>query len=196
MTEDEILNFIIKQADESSELRKKVGRELGPQLKEMADLMRGVIGSGRKILICGNGGSAGDSQHFAAEMIVRLTAERNRPSLPALALTTDSSILTATGNDFGFDQIFSRQIEGLGNAGDILLVISTSGNSANAVKAVEAARAKNMLVAGLLGGDGGQVGRLADKTLIVPHHQVQKIQEEHIFLIHLLVELIESDLFR
>jgi len=196
MTEDEVLNYIIKQADESSELRKKVGRELGPKLKKMADLMRGVIGSGGKILICGNGGSAADSQHLAAEMIVRLTAERNRPSLPALALTTDSSVLTAAGNDFGFDQIFSRQVEGMGVTGDILLVISTSGNSQNLINAAETARAKKMLIAGLLGGDGGKLGQLADKALIVPHNQVQKIQEEHIFLIHLLVELIESDLFR
>lgn len=195
MTDEKRLEYIIKQADESADLRKKVGRDLGEKLIEMADMMRGILGAGGKILICGNGGSAADSQHMAAEMIVRLTSKRNRQSLPAIALTTDTSVMTAAGNDYGFDYIFSRQVEGLGNQGDMLLTISTSGNSPNLINAAKTARERGMLIGALLGGDGGQIAPMADKSIIIPHTSVQKIQEEQIFIIHLLVEFVESDLF-
>jgi len=188
--------MVIKEAEQSSALRRTVGQSLAEPLVELANNIAAVLGSGHKLLICGNGGSAADSSHMAAEMIVRLTGERNRASLPAISLTADTSILTAAGNDFGFEHIFARQIEGLGQQGDMLLVISTSGNSANLISAVEAARGKRMLIAALLGGDGGKIAPLADKKLIIPHSSVQRIQEEQIFLIHLLVELIESDLFQ
>jgi len=196
MTNEERVQMVIKEAEQSSALRRTVGQSLAEPLVELANNIAAVLGSGHKLLICGNGGSAADSSHMAAEMIVRLTGERNRASLPAISLTADTSILTAAGNDFGFEHIFARQIEGLGQRGDMLLVISTSGNSANLISAVEAAREKRMLIAALLGGDGGKIAPLADKKLIIPHSSVQRIQEEQIFLIHLLVELIESDLFQ
>jgi len=196
MTNEERVQMVIKEAEQSSALRRTVGQSLAEPLVELANNIAAVLGSGHKLLICGNGGSAADSSHMAAEMIVRLTGERNRASLPAISLTADTSILTAAGNDFGFEHIFARQIEGLGQQGDMLLVISTSGNSANLISAVEAAREKRMLIAALLGGDGGKIAPLADKKLIIPHSSVQRIQEEQIFLIHLLVELIESDLFQ
>jgi len=194
MTNEERIQMVLKNAEQSSTLRRAVGQTLAEPLVELANNIAAVIGSGRKLLICGNGGSAADSSHMAAEMIVRLTGERNRPSLPAIALTTDTSIMTAAGNDFGFERIFSRQVEGLGRQGDMLLVISTSGNSINLIRAAETAREKRMLIAALLGGDGGKIGPMADKKLIIPHRSVQRIQEEQIFLIHLLVELIEGDL--
>jgi D-sedoheptulose 7-phosphate isomerase len=195
MNQEDRVNYIIKQAEEAAKLRRKVGRDLAEKLIDLADVARGVIGTGGKLLICGNGGSAADSSHMAAEMIVRLTAERNRQSLPAIALTADTAVITATANDFGFENIFARQIEGLGHTGDMLLLISTSGNSPNLIKAAEVARVRGLIIAALLGGDGGKVAAAADKTLIVPSTSVQRIQEEQIFLIHLLVELIESDLY-
>jgi D-sedoheptulose 7-phosphate isomerase len=195
MNQEDRINYIIKQAEGAAKLRRKVGRDLAEKLVDLADAARGVIGAGGKLMICGNGGSAADSSHMAAEMIVRLTAERNRQSLPAIALATDNAIITAAANDFGFENIFARQIEGLGRTGDMLLLISTSGNSPNLIKAAEVARARGLIIAALLGGDGGKVAAAVDKTLIVPSTSVQRIQEEQIFLIHLLVELIESDLY-
>jgi len=195
MNGEQKIELILKAARESATLRRTVAENLSEGLVDLANVISGVFGSGGKLLICGNGGSAADSSHMAGELIVRLTADRNRQSLPAIALNADTSILTATGNDYGFDSVFSRQVLGLGNQGDMLFIISTSGNSANLIKAAEAAREKKMLIAALLGGDGGSVAPLADKKLIVPHSSTQRIQEEHIFLIHILVELIESDLF-
>ncbi len=195
MNKKDRIKMIMKEAGEAAELRKMVGETLAEPLVDLANTCSGVIGSGGKILICGNGGSAADSSHMAAEMIVRLTSSRNRQSLPAISLTADASIMTAAGNDFGFERIFARQVEGLGNKNDLLLLISTSGNSPNLLRAAETAREKGMRTAALLGGDGGKLGALIESRLIIPHHSVQRIQEEQIFLIHLLVELIESDLF-
>ena len=195
MNDDKRIQYIIKAADESALLRRAVGQSLAKLLVELADIFSGVIGSGGKILICGNGGSAADSSHMAAEMIVRLTSARNRQSLPAIALTTDTAVMTATSNDYGFDKIFARQVDGLGKKGDILLLISTSGNSANLLEATKAAKEIGILTAALLGNDGGKLAPFVDKAIIVPHNSVQRIQEEQIFLIHLLVEMIESVLF-
>jgi len=186
--------LIEKAVAESTQLRRLTTESLSETIVELAVTISGVIGSGGKLLICGNGGSASDSSHMATELVVRLTSQRNRQALPAIALTADTSILTACGNDYGFDQIFARQVQGLGKAGDILILISTSGNSANLIRAAETAREMKMLTVGLLGGDGGKLLPLCDKKLIVPHSSTQRIQEEHIFLIHLLVELIEGDL--
>jgi D-sedoheptulose 7-phosphate isomerase len=171
-----------------------VGEVLAEALVDLSNTMSGIIGAGGRIFICGNGGSAAESSHMAAEMIVRLTSLRNRQALPAMALTADTAVLTAAGNDFGFENIFARQIQGLGGTGDMLLLLSTSGDSADLLRAAEAARGRGMLIAALLGGSGGRLASIVDKKLIVPHKSVQRIQEEHIFLIHLLVELIESDL--
>jgi D-sedoheptulose 7-phosphate isomerase len=195
MKKEERIKLVIKAAEESSQLRLKTGVLLADDLEMLSSEIAGVIRGGGKILICGNGGSAADSSHMAAEMIVRLTSKRNRESMPAIALNADSAILTAAGNDFGFEQIYARQVQGLGNKGDILIIISTSGNSANLVAAAKAAKEKGLITVGLLGGDGGQLAEMVDRKLIVPHNLVQRIQEEQIFMIHLMVELIESELF-
>ncbi len=194
MNNDFSRKLIETAAAESSQLRRLTAESLSEAIVELAETISGVIGSGGKLLICGNGGSAGDSSHMATELIVRLTSQRNRQALPAIALTADTSILTACGNDYGFEQIFARQVQGLGKPGDVLILISTSGNSANLIKAAESAREMKLLTVGLLGGNGGKLLPLCDKKLIIPHISTQRIQEEHIFLIHLLVELIESDL--
>ncbi|GAB4342839.1 MAG: D-sedoheptulose 7-phosphate isomerase [Calditrichia bacterium] len=148
-----------------------------------------------KIMICGNGGSAADAQHIAAELVVRLKSSNNRPAIPALALSVDTSIITAGGNDFGFDHIFSRQIEALGNHGDVLLAISTSGNSPNVVEAVNMAHEKGMYVIGLLGKDGGKLKKLVDLPIIVPSADTARVQESHIMIGHLFCDLIEREIF-
>lgn len=146
--------------------------------------------SGGKLLICGNGGSAADSQHIAAELVGRFLADR--PGYAAIALTTNSSVLTAVGNDYGFDAIFARQVQALGRPGDVLLVISTSGNSQNCIEAVTAARDQDMRVHGFLGCDGGALKPLVDSALVAPSDQTPKIQELHITLGHLLCMILES----
>ena len=143
-----------------------------------------------KLLICGNGGSAADSQHFAAELVGRFIKERR--ALPAIALTANSSNLTAIGNDFGFDKVFERQVEGLGKKEDLLVVISTSGNSENLVKAVKKAQEIGMDTIALLGKNGGKLKGMCKNEIIVPSGDTQRIQEMHIFIIHLLCELIEE----
>ena len=188
------LQRLIKSADDSALLRKATVELLGPEIIDLAAIISGVIGSGGKLMLAGNGGSAADASHFAGEMIVRLSSERNRQSLPAIALNTDTTILTAAANDYGFENIFARQIEGLGQKGDMLFVISTSGNSPNLIKAVQTARTRKILTTGLLGSNGGKLAKMVDRPLIVPHTSTQRVQEEHIFIIHILVELIEGDL--
>jgi len=149
-----------------------------------------VMARGRKILICGNGGSAADAQHFAAEIVCRL--EINRPARPALALTTDTSILTATANDFNFDTIYSRQIDALGRPGDALIGLSTSGESNNIAAATGAARRQEMTTVILTGKTAGQLKNVADHTIIVPADNTQRIQEAHIFILHLWARQIEQ----
>lgn len=195
MTQQEALLEMIKRAEESCVLRKAVVDQLGQQVLDFAGVMSGVIGSGGKILIAGNGGSASMSCHFAAELVVRLTSERNRQALPAISLSADLATITAAGNDYGFENIFSRQVEALGRQGDMLIVMSTSGNSENLVRAVATARQNQVITAGLLGGDGGLLLKQVDKPLLVPHPMTQRIQEEHLFLIHHIVELVEQGLF-
>jgi len=195
MKQQEALLELVKRAEEAGALRKAMVEQLGNQVLELAGVMSGVIGSGGKILVGGNGGSASMSCHFAAELVVRLSAERNRTALPAISLTSDMAIITACGNDYGFESIFARQVEALGHRGDLLMVLSTSGNSENLIRAVATARQKQVITAGLLGGDGGQLAKQVDKPLVIPHSSTQRIQEEHLFLIHQLVELAERDLF-
>jgi D-sedoheptulose 7-phosphate isomerase len=194
MNRDERLALVHTYGNDAALLRKAVVKDLAGPICDMANRISGVLGSSGKLLIAGNGGSAADASHFAAEMIVRLTSERSRQSLPALCLNVDPSVMTAAANDFGYESIFSRQVEGLGNKGDLLIVISTSGNSPNLIKAAQTARDKGILATGLLGGTGGELKGLTDSPLIIPHMSTQRIQEEHIFIIHLLVELVESDL--
>ena len=195
MNQNDALIELIRQAEEAGELRKATVDQLGHKMLELSGVMSGVIGSHGKILIAGNGGSASMSSHFAAELVVRLTSDRNREALPALALTADMAVITAAGNDFGFENIFARQIEALGHRGDMLIVMSTSGNSENLLRAVSTARQKQVITVGLLGGDGGLLGKQVDKALIVPNRSTQRIQEEHLFMSHQLVEMVERDLF-
>jgi len=181
-------------AEETTLLRRAVVSDLGPDIIAQAARISAVIGSGGKLMIAGNGGSAADASHFAAEMVVRLTAQRNRQALPTLSLNVDPSVMTAAANDFGYDRIFARQVEALGHKNDLLYVISTSGNSPNLIEAVKTAHQRNILATGLLGGKGGELSKLVNRPLIIPHSSTQRIQEEHIFIIHLLVEMVESDL--
>jgi len=153
-----------------------------PEILRAAKELTATLESGNKILICGNGGSAADAQHFAAELVGRF--EKERASYPALALTTDSSALTAIGNDYGFERVFSRQVEGLGRKGDMLIVISTSGNSRNIHEAVRKAASVGMQTIGLLGRDGGSIKDDVDCPVIVPNARTARIQEAHSFILH------------
>jgi D-sedoheptulose 7-phosphate isomerase len=144
---------------------------------------------GGKLLVCGNGGSAADSQHIVAELVGRFLDERQ--AYAALALNTNSSTVTAVGNDYGYDHIFARQVQGLGNPGDVLLVISTSGNSANCIEAVDAARAGGLKTHGFLGGTGGRLKELVDGALVVPSDHTPRIQEIHITMGHVLCRILE-----
>jgi len=195
MSLQDALLHLKKQADQAGILRQAVVAQLGGQIYEMSTLVSGVIGSGGKILVAGNGGSATMASHFVAELVVRLTAARTRQSLPAIALSSDTAVVTAAANDFGYENIFARQIEGLGNRGDMLLALSTSGNSENLVRAVKTAKDKNILTTALLGGNGGKLAKMIERPLVVPHPSTQAVQEEHLFILHQLVEMIEKDLF-
>jgi D-sedoheptulose 7-phosphate isomerase len=165
------------------------------EIKQAASLLADTLQNGGKILLCGNGGSAADSQHIAAELVVRLRSHINRVALPAIALTVDTSILTAGGNDIGFDNVFSRQVEAYGNSNDTLVAISTSGNSENVLRAVYSAKKKGMRIIGLLGKDGGKIKDLCDISVVVPSSETARIQETHIFIAHLWCEAIEEILF-
>ncbi|MBF0123573.1 MAG: D-sedoheptulose 7-phosphate isomerase [Candidatus Omnitrophica bacterium] len=147
--------------------------------------------NGGKVLLCGNGGSAADSQHIAAEFIGRF--QRERKALPAIALTTDTSILTSLANDYSYDIVFSRQVEALGKKGDILIGISTSGKSANVIKAFEAAKKLGLMTVAFVGHDGGPMGKIADMAVIVPSKVTARIQESHIALFHALCEVVEDE---
>jgi D-sedoheptulose 7-phosphate isomerase len=151
-----------------------------------------ALGAGGKVLVCGNGGSAADSQHFVAELVGRFTRERR--AWPALALTTDTSILTAIGNDYGFDRVFARQVEAHGQPGDVLIGISTSGGSPDVLAAVDTARARGLVTIGLTGRDGGALGRAVDVHLNVPSPSTARTQEVHCTLLHVLCDLIEQEL--
>ncbi len=159
------------------------------------DMLSGCFKNGNKLLLCGNGGSAADCQHIATELMIRLNHHIQRPALPAIALTTDTSNLTAGGNDIGFENVFARNVEGLGNKGDFLLAISTSGNSPNVIKAVDMAHKKGMKVIGFLGGSGGKLKDLVDLPIIIPSSNVQRIQEGHITVAHIICELVEHKLY-
>ena len=159
----------------------------------LAQAIADAMKNGRKLMVAGNGGSAADAQHLVAEFVARLN--RDRPALPAIALTTDSSILTAIGNDFSFDNIFERQIEALGREGDVFLGISTSGNARNLIKAMHLCRARGVITAGYLGNRGGQLGALCDHTVIVPSTITMHIQEAHLALEHILCLAVERFYF-
>ncbi len=184
---------IISQLRTNREVSERIENELSPQIAELAIFLIETFRRGGKLLVMGNGGSAADSQHFAAEIVSRFRMER--PGLPAIALTTDSSILTAIGNDYGFDLIFRRQVEALAMSGDMVIGISTSGNSTNVKTALELARDKGCLTAALLGGDGGCIKGVCDLALVVPSDDTPRIQEGHIAIIHIVCDLVEKTMF-
>lgn len=171
------------------ELRKKIADIMIDDIEKAANMCLETIRSGGKILLMGNGGSAADAQHIAAELVGRYLLERN--AIPAIALSTDTSIITAIGNDYGYNIIFERQIEALGRENDIVFGISTSGNSENIYRAFIAAEKRNIKTIGLLGKDGGKIGKVCDMPLIVPSEQTPRVQEIHIAIGHIICEEIE-----
>ena len=189
------LDVVQNQIEESIVLKNKVKGELSEKIIEISEVLADCIKNGGKLLLCGNGGSAADAQHFAGELVVRLSSDYTRGALPAITLSSNNFVLTACANDFGFEQVFSRQIEALGKPEDVLVCISTSGNSPNLIKAIEKAKEKQMKTIGLLGKDGGKMGKLVDFSLVVPSQQAQRIQEVHITICHILTSLIEKALF-
>jgi D-sedoheptulose 7-phosphate isomerase len=186
---------IQQQFFDSADLKYAAAEILSRPIADAVSAVVGSITAGGKVLACGNGGSASDAQHFAAEFIGRF--ERERPGLAAIALTTDSSILTAIGNDYGFNDIFSKQVQALGQPGDVLIAITTSGNSANVLAAVEAAHAKEMTVIAFTGRGGGKMNELLTETdvhICVPHERTARIQEVHILALHCLCDAVDLQL--
>jgi D-sedoheptulose 7-phosphate isomerase len=187
--------FIADSLKESSDVKLKMEDACKAEILVAVQTLVDVYRSGKKLLLCGNGGSAADCQHIATELMIRLSHNIQRPALPAIALTTDTSNLTAGGNDIGFENVFARNVEGLGYEGDVLLAISTSGNSPNIIKAVEKAHDKKMFVIGLLGGSGGKLKDLVDLPIVIPSSNTQRIQEGHITVAHIICELVEQELY-
>ncbi len=187
--------FAEDSLNDSSETKLKMKDACVNQTLEAVELILNTYKNRNKLLLCGNGGSAADCQHIATEFMIRLNHKINRPALCAISLTTDSSNLTAAGNDIGFENVFARNIQGLGNKGDVLIAISTSGNSLNVIKAVDMAHEQGMHVIGFLGGTGGKLNDLVDLPILIPSFNTQRIQEGHITLAHIICELVELELY-
>ncbi len=188
-----MISEIITQLQAHRTLVERIEGEMAPLIAEMAALLADTFKKGNKLLIMGNGGSAADSQHFAAEIVGRFKMERR--GLPAIALSTDTSILTAVGNDYGFEAVFRRQVEALAVAGDLVIGISTSGNSPNVRSALELARQQGCRTAALLGRDGGSIRGGCDLALVVPSNDTPRVQEGHALIIHIVCDLLEKELF-
>ena len=186
-------NIILKRFKESGEVKTRFLKENLPKLLDLINLISHTFEAGNKLFFFGNGGSAADAQHLASEFVNRYVMDR--PPLPAIALTTDTSILTSISNDFSFDEIFTRQLRALGKEGDVAIGISTSGNSSNIIKASEVAKEMRMKTVALTGNDGGTLAKMADISLIVPSTSTPRIQEVHILVGHILCEMVEHSLF-
>lgn len=188
-------NYLRNEISASIETKQKILNDeaLLDTIGKTAMLCVQAYQNGKKTLLAGNGGSAADAQHIAAELVGRYGFDR--PSIPSLALTTDTSNLTAIGNDYGYDKVFSRQLEGMGNEGDIFFGISTSGNSQNVINAFESAKAKGITTVALVGKDGGKMAQMADIAIIAPSNATPRIQESHILIGHILCDIIEKELF-
>jgi phosphoheptose isomerase len=184
------ISWIARCLNESGELKKRLAAEQTENIAKASQAMATALARGGKVLLFGNGGSAADAQHIAAEFVGRFAQERE--PLPAIALTTDTSALTAIGNDYGFEQVFARQVRALGRTGDVVVAISTSGRSVNVLSGLEAARERGLITIGLTGGDGGLLGRIVDIPIIVPSASTARIQECHIAVGHVLCEIVEG----
>src|SRR6476469_10349407 len=169
-----------------------VGEQLGPELDAGLEMVQGTVTAGGTLFFCGNGGSAADAQHMATEYVVRYM--RNRRAYPALALTTDTSLLTAAGNDIGFENVFARQVEALARPGDLLIIHSTSGNSPNVLRAAEAARAKGVKVLSFSARDGGALRALSDHNVVIPTTRTDRAQELHLCIQHIICDVVEQTL--
>ena len=187
---ERVKNFLNASAD----LKYQVAETLSEKILEAAQLIKESLATGSKLLLMGNGGSAADAQHIAAELVGRFKKERS--AIPAIALTVDSSILTALANDYGFDTIFSRQIEAIGQKGDVVLGFSTSGNSANVIRAFKQANELGAITIGLLGNDGGLANDLVQLAIVVPSDDTARIQEVHITIGHIICEIVENELHK
>jgi len=187
--------FVIDSLNESAQIKRRIADQCVPQVIKAIDLIIDAFNKKKKILLCGNGGSAADAQHLATEFVIRLSPKIQRPGLPAIALTTDSSTLTAGANDLGFENVFARSVEALGEAGDVLIGLSTSGNSESVNRAFQKAKEKKMTTIGLLGNDGGRSKDLVDLAIIVPSSDTQRIQEGHITIGHIIFQEVEQEMF-
>lgn len=189
-----MITWILEEINEKKCLLEKI-QETGyiNGIDEAGKCLSGAMKKGKKILLAGNGGSAADAQHFAGEIVGRFLKERD--ALPAISLCVDPSVMTCISNDYGYDEVFARQVQGLGREEDVFLGISTSGNSENIIQAIKEARKKNMTVICLLGRDGGKIKNMADIALVVPSDSTPRIQEIHTFTIHMLCEMIEKNVF-
>jgi D-sedoheptulose 7-phosphate isomerase len=188
-------SFITESLKDSSAIKLKVLEICYEDIIKASEMILDAVKSGNKLMLCGNGGSAADSQHLATEFMIRLSHDINRKAIPAIALSTDSSNLTAGGNDIGFENIFARNIEGIGRKDDVLIGISTSGNSKNIIKAVQTAKSLGVKTICLLGSGGGKLKDECDLPIIVPSDNVQRIQESHITIGHILCEITERELY-
>jgi len=187
--------FIQDELEASAALKRQIFEQCADRIIKAVDALIHALNTKNKILLCGNGGSAADAQHLAAELVIRMDPTIKRPGLPALALTTDTSVLTAGANDIGYDQVFARSVEALGLPGDVLMVFSTSGRSESINNAVRLARQQRMTTIALLGRDGGETRDLVDIAIVVPSTSTAHIQEGHITIGHIMCSLIERELY-
>jgi D-sedoheptulose 7-phosphate isomerase len=187
--------FIADSLAESADTKKKIAEHCTGDISKAIDMIVEALDKKKKILLCGNGGSAADAQHLATEFVIRLNHTIKRPGIPAISLSTDVSNLTAGSNDFGYDNVFARNVEALGNAGDVLIGISTSGNSESVNRAFEKAREKGMKTIGFLGKGGGKSKSLCDLPIIIPSDDVQRIQEGHITIGHIIFWQVEQEMY-
>ena len=194
MTKNEKLIQLKKLTDETVLSRHALFEHLGQQILDLSDQVAAVIGSGGKLLVAGNGGLAALGSLFVGERVNRVSATRNRQSLPALNLSADAAMITAAADQFGYEWIFARQIEGLGHKGDMFLALSTTGNPPNLVRAAQTAREKGVISAALIGGTGGKLQAIVDRPLVIPHGGRQRIREDQLYILDVLVEFIERDL--
>jgi D-sedoheptulose 7-phosphate isomerase len=184
---------ITESIKESIEVTKKLlSKELCKEIEIAGHIITAHLIGGRRLFICGNGGSAADAQHIAAEFTIRYLPNSKRPALPVIALTTDTSAITACGNDFGYDQVFAQQLKALAETGDVVLLVSTSGNSENIIKAAYLANSLAVTTIGLLGGDGGKLKEICNHSIVVPSTSTARIQESHILIGHIFCQLVED----